>query len=114
MFAQVRQFAEQFDVPEQFVGMQFVDVRDGNLDHPAVGRQRQAERDFESSEDVLQVVDVDAERLAFGERVARIKLTAVGAGREVAKHGDPKLACRRLERRGGDRQIAEIDLVTHA
>ena len=63
-------------------------------------------------DDLVEVVDIDLDRLARGERGAGLQPARVGASREIAEQGQAELCARRRGARC-TADAAKADLVAH-
>ena len=111
--AQGAQFLEQRNVPGELVGVEIIDRADLDRDGAAVLGQRQGEAELHARQHVVEIIDIDLDRLARGERGARFELARIGAAGKIAEQRETEFLARGRRARCGS-ETAETDLVFHA
>jgi hypothetical protein len=78
------QLLEQVHRLDDLVGVKIVDRGDRHRDYPLVAVERQLQFDLHARDHVVQIVDVDLDRLALGQSRAGFQQAGIGAAGEVA------------------------------
>ena len=93
--------------------MEVVHAGDGNGDGAALFVQRQSEVQLRAREHVVEVIDIDLDRLAGGERRAGFELAGICPAGEIAEQGQAKFGARNGNSPLAAWQRSEIHLVGH-
>jgi len=72
--------------------MEIIHRVDRQFDHSTIRPNGQAQLYRTSFERGVEIVAIDLQRLATGERSARVEFAAVGAGRKIPEQGNAKTA----------------------